>query len=80
MARLFGLLGNRSDLTGRVLAFERDALRVKNSGTAIAGSAVGLGFNDTLSQGDEIIAKILNICQCCNAAMTGHKRRVRMFG
>jgi len=42
MARLFGLLGNRSDLTGRVLAFEREALRVKNavgSGPVVGGSA-----------------------------------------
>ncbi len=43
MARLFGLLGNRSDLTGRVLAFERDALRVKNTGRPGA-VGWGLGF------------------------------------
>ena len=41
MARLFGLLGNRSDLTGRVLAFERDALRVHTAGTSVGW---GLGF------------------------------------
>ena len=43
MARLFGLLGNRSDLTGRVLAFEREALRVKNAAGA-APVGWGLGF------------------------------------
>jgi predicted glutamine amidotransferase len=41
MARLFGLLGNRSDLTGRVLAFERNALRVRSGGT---GTSVGWGL------------------------------------
>jgi predicted glutamine amidotransferase len=49
MARLFGLLGNRSDLTGRVLAFERDALRVKSGGTV----GWGLGFY----QGGEVLIR-----------------------
>jgi predicted glutamine amidotransferase len=30
MARLFGLIGNRADIAGRVLALEADALRVKS--------------------------------------------------
>lgn len=41
MARLFGVLGNRSDLMGRVLAFERDALRVRTGGSGVGW---GLGF------------------------------------
>jgi predicted glutamine amidotransferase len=41
MARLFGLLGNRSDLTGRVFAFEREALRVRTGGSSVGW---GLGF------------------------------------
>jgi glutamine amidotransferase len=49
MARLFGLLGNRSDLTGRVLAFERDALRVRTAGTV----GWGLGFY----QGGEVLIR-----------------------
>lgn len=49
MARLFGLLGNRSDLTGRVLAFERDALRVRAGG----GVGWGLGFY----QGGEVLIR-----------------------
>src|SRR5512143_193809 len=49
MARLFGLLGNRSDLTGRVLAFERDALRVKSGGSV----GWGLGFY----QGGEVLIR-----------------------
>ncbi len=49
MARLFGLLGNRSDLTGRVLAFERDALRVRSGGSV----GWGLGFY----QGGEVLIR-----------------------
>ncbi|HEY1956155.1 MAG TPA: class II glutamine amidotransferase [Polyangiaceae bacterium] len=52
MARLFGLLGNRADLTGRVLAFEREALRVKNGG---AGGAVGWGLG--FYQGGEVLIR-----------------------
>ena len=51
MARLFGLLGNRADLTGRVLAFERDALRVKKGGEGPVGW--GLGFY----QGGEVLIR-----------------------
>jgi predicted glutamine amidotransferase len=50
MARLFGLLGNRSDLTGRVLAFERDALRVRTAGVSVGW---GLGFY----QGGEVLIR-----------------------
>ncbi len=49
MARLLGVLGNRSDLTGRVLAFERDALRVRG-GTSVGW---GLGFY----QGGEVLIR-----------------------
>jgi predicted glutamine amidotransferase len=41
MARLFGLLGNRADLAGRVLAFEADALRVRARGQPLGW---GVGF------------------------------------
>jgi glutamine amidotransferase len=41
MARLFGLLGNRADLAGRVLAFETDALKVHARGQALGW---GVGF------------------------------------
>jgi predicted glutamine amidotransferase len=50
MARLFGVLGNRSDLMGRVLAFEREALRVRTSGTSVGW---GLGFY----QGGEVLIR-----------------------
>jgi hypothetical protein len=51
MARLFGLLGNRADLTGRVLAFEREALRVRSGG----GGAVGWGLG--FYQGGEVLIR-----------------------
>jgi predicted glutamine amidotransferase len=41
MARLFGLIGNRADLAGRVLGFEADALRVKARGQPLGW---GVGF------------------------------------
>lgn len=41
MARLFGLIGNRSDLAGRVLGFEADALRVRARGHQLGW---GVGF------------------------------------
>jgi glutamine amidotransferase len=41
MARLFGLIGNRADLAGRVLGFEADALRVRSKGHALGW---GVGF------------------------------------
>jgi glutamine amidotransferase len=41
MARLFGLMGNRSDLAGRVLGFEADALRVRARGAPLGW---GVGF------------------------------------
>lgn len=41
MARLFGLIGNRSDLAGRVLSFEADALRVRAKGQQLGW---GVGF------------------------------------
>ena len=50
MARLFGIIGNRPDLTARVLAFEADALRARSKGTPLGW---GLGFY----QGDEVLMR-----------------------
>ena len=50
MARLFGLIGNRTDLAGRVLAFEADALRVQSRGAPLGW---GLGFD----QGGEVLMR-----------------------
>jgi glutamine amidotransferase len=50
MARLFGLIGNRADLAGRVLAFEADALRVARKGLSLGW---GLGFY----QGGEVLMR-----------------------
>jgi predicted glutamine amidotransferase len=50
MARLFGLMGNRSDLAGRVLASEADALRVRSRGTPLGW---GVGFY----QGGEVLMR-----------------------
>ncbi len=50
MARLFGLIGNRADLGGRVLAFESQALRVHARGTTLGW---GLGFY----QGGEVLMR-----------------------
>jgi hypothetical protein len=52
MARLFGLLGNRADLTGRVLAFEREALKARG-GSAAGPVGWGLGFY----QGGEVLIR-----------------------
>jgi glutamine amidotransferase len=51
MARLFGLIGNRADLAGRVLAFEADALRVR----ARSGSQLGWGIG--FYQGGEVLMR-----------------------
>ncbi|MCL2777990.1 MAG: class II glutamine amidotransferase [Polyangiaceae bacterium] len=50
MARLFGLIGNRADLGGRVLGSEADALRVHSKGTALGW---GVGFY----QGGEVLMR-----------------------
>ena len=51
MARLFGLLGNRADLAGRVLALESEALRVRTRpGTQLGW---GVGFY----QGGEVLMR-----------------------
>jgi predicted glutamine amidotransferase len=49
MARLFGILGNRGDLTGRFLAQEAEALRISGSTTL----SWGLGF----VQGGELLMR-----------------------
>lgn len=52
MARLFGLIGNRADLAGRVLAAEPDALRVR---VRDAGSPLGWGLG--FYQGGEVLMR-----------------------
>ncbi len=44
MARLFGLIGNRADLAGRVLELERDALRVPTGVFPGGPLSWGIGF------------------------------------
>lgn len=50
MARLFGLIGNRADLAGRVLASEKDALTVQARGGQLGW---GIGFY----QGGEVLMR-----------------------
>ena len=50
MARLFGLIGNRADLAGRILASETDALRVRSRGAPLGW---GVGFY----QGGEVLMR-----------------------
>lgn len=50
MARLFGLIGNRSDLAGRVLAYEAEVLRARSPGSALGW---GMGFY----QGGEVLMR-----------------------
>lgn len=50
MARLFGLIGNRRDLGGRVLALESEALSVRTRGSPLGW---GLGFY----QGGEVLMR-----------------------
>jgi predicted glutamine amidotransferase len=50
MARLFGLIGNRTDLASRVLTFEADALRVHSKGAPLGW---GMGFY----QGGEVLMR-----------------------
>ena len=51
MARLFGLIGNRADLAGRVLLSERDVLRVRVK----PGSQIGWGIG--FHQGGEVLMR-----------------------
>jgi len=51
MARLFGLIGNRADLAGRVLLAERDVLKVRVSEPGRIGW--GIGFH----QGGEVLMR-----------------------
>jgi predicted glutamine amidotransferase len=51
MARLFGLIGNRADLAGRVLGSEAEALRVR----ARTGSQLGWGIG--FYQGGEVLMR-----------------------
>ncbi len=50
MARLFGLIGNRADLAGRVLGSEKDALSVRSRGGQLGW---GIGFY----QGGEVLMR-----------------------
>jgi predicted glutamine amidotransferase len=50
MARLFGIIGNRPDLTARILAFEAEALRARSQGEPLGW---GLGFY----QGGEVLIR-----------------------
>jgi glutamine amidotransferase len=50
MARLFGIIGNRPDLTARALAFEAEALRARSTGAPLGW---GLGFY----QGGEVLIR-----------------------
>lgn len=50
MARLFGLIGNRPDLGGRILGCESDAMRVRSRGSPLGW---GIGFY----QGDEVLMR-----------------------
>jgi predicted glutamine amidotransferase len=50
MARLFGIIGNRPDLTRRVLSFEERALRARSKG-------VPLGWGLGLYQGGEVLMR-----------------------
>ena len=53
MARLFGLIGNRADLSGRVLELERDALLVPEGLVPPGPLSWGLGFY----QGGEVLLR-----------------------
>ena len=53
MARLFGLIGNRSDLAGRVLAHESDALIARSGGAQLGW---GMGFY----QGGERVEQLVD--------------------
>ena len=59
MARLFGLIGNRADLAGRVLALEADALRVRSSHEGRARSLGGgpLGWGVGFYQSGEVLMR-----------------------
>lgn len=54
MARLFGLIGNRTELAGRVLAAEADALRVRAANHGKGGS---LGWGVGFYQGGEVLMR-----------------------
>lgn len=61
MARLFGLVGNRTDLGGRVLALEADVLRVRPRSVAPDALSMGLpdgwGWGIGFYQGGEVLLR-----------------------
>jgi glutamine amidotransferase len=56
MARLFGLIGNRADIGGRILAFESEVLRVRGDVTAAPRKA-SLGWGVGFYQGGEVLMR-----------------------
>jgi glutamine amidotransferase len=56
MARLLGLIGNRPDLAGRILALESDALRVR-ARPSVGSSASPLGWGVGFYQGGEVLMR-----------------------
>jgi glutamine amidotransferase len=56
MARLFGLIGNRPDLAGRVLALEADALRVRTR-PSLDAPLSPLGWGLGFYQGGEVLLR-----------------------
>ncbi len=57
MGRLFGLIGNRPDLAGRVLALEAEALRVRTRPATGASVATPLGWGLGFYQGGEVLMR-----------------------
>jgi predicted glutamine amidotransferase len=55
MARLFGLIGNRADLGGRVLAFESQSLRVHARAQRTSRTSLGWGLG--FYQGGEVLMR-----------------------
>src|SRR5689334_3936939 len=60
MARLFGLIGNRADLAGRIFHAEAEALRVQSKPLPVeartqAGSQFGWGIG--IYQGEEVLMR-----------------------
>ncbi len=58
MARLFGLIGNRADLVGRVLASEAEVLRVRTPHTSGSDARISpLGWGIGFYQGGEVLMR-----------------------
>ena len=57
MARLFGILGNRSDLAGRALLAERTALKVVVPPTPSRSARLGVGWGVGFHQNGEVLLR-----------------------